>query len=304
MKRILLIALLFSIFFSNAQIADGSVAPNFNVADINGNMHNLQSYLNAGKTVILNISATWCGPCWNYKQSGALSDTYYAYGPEGSDEVVVLYVEGDASTGLNELNGISGNTVGDWVSTTPFPIIDNAQIASNYQISYFPTVYRICPNGLVYEMGQLNANSIISNLNANCSSNLQGVSNHAMVKVDDVILCDDGVSADVSFNVKNYGNNPLTAFDGDVMSGTNATNVNQATNNLQMYQSQDLTVNVMLDSNLDHSIDINNLNGNAPHVDPAFHPARARFDPARDPLGPRRTAAGPVPKRNYMVACR
>jgi hypothetical protein len=43
------------------------------------------------------------------------------------------------------------------VTNTPYPIIDNAAIASAYQISYFPTIYTICPTGIVTETSQITA---------------------------------------------------------------------------------------------------------------------------------------------------
>ena len=264
MKKILLIILLSTFSFNvNAQIADGSVAPDFTTTDVEGNTHSLSSYLNAGKTVILNISATWCGPCWNYKETGALSDIYYSYGSEGSDEVVLLYVEGDPSTGIAELNG-SGNTQGDWVSNTPFPVIDDAQIANDYQISFYPTVYRICPDGFVYEMGQLPNTGIVSNINSNCSGTLQGANNHMKFEVDEVSLCEDGVTADFNVSVKNLGNNSINSFDLDVISGSNSTSVSETTSLNSIFDEQSFTINALLDSSVSNSIDLVNVNGISP----------------------------------------
>ena len=54
----------------------------------------------------MDISATWCPPCWSYHQGGALEDLWVNHGPAGApgvsanttDDVVVLWFEGDAST--------------------------------------------------------------------------------------------------------------------------------------------------------------------------------------------------------------
>ena len=146
-----------------AQIPDGSIAPNFTATDLNGVSHNLYNLLDSGYTVFMDISATWCGPCWNYHNSGALEQLYNEYGPNGTNEVRVFFMEGDASTNLNCLYGTSGcvgGTQGNWVAGTPYPIVhtQGPSIASSYQISYYPTIFCICPyDRKVYEAGQLSA---------------------------------------------------------------------------------------------------------------------------------------------------
>ena len=59
-----------------AQLPNGSIAPDFTATDINGVQHNLYSYLDAGYSVILDFSATWCGPCWDYHQAGTSSKPF------------------------------------------------------------------------------------------------------------------------------------------------------------------------------------------------------------------------------------
>lgn len=153
------------LFFANSllvsgQLPDGSIAPDFTATDINGNTYNLYSYLNQGVTVFLEFSATWCGPCWNYHNQGALKEIYNTYGPSGTGQVMVFFIEADPATNVACLYGPAGcnsSTQGNWVAGTPFPIIDDAsgQIRNDYAINYFPTLYSVCPDGKVYEAGQI-----------------------------------------------------------------------------------------------------------------------------------------------------
>ena len=62
MKKTLLLVtslVLFGVMETKAQLADGSIAPDFTFTDMNGKVQNLYSYLNAGQSVVVDISATW-----------------------------------------------------------------------------------------------------------------------------------------------------------------------------------------------------------------------------------------------------
>ena len=158
MKQLSLVLMLGAISVGSlAQLPDGSISPDFMATDINGVDHHLYSYLDSGYQVILDFSATWCTPCWNYHESGVLESLYELYGPEGTNQLRVFYIEGDDTTTLDDLNGTGNNTQGDWVSGTPYPIIDNAgDIFDDFACEYFPTIYTICPNKLLTQSGQAN----------------------------------------------------------------------------------------------------------------------------------------------------
>ena len=61
MKRILLLLIvaLFSFNNSQAQLPNGSLAPDFTLTDLNGTSHNLYSLLDDGYTVYLKQSTVW-----------------------------------------------------------------------------------------------------------------------------------------------------------------------------------------------------------------------------------------------------
>ena len=153
----------FSLFFLGiplalGQLPNGSIAPNWTMSDLNGTSHTLYNYLNNQKVVFLDFSATWCGPCWNYHNSSAFKNLHNNYGPPGSNDVVAFMIEGDANTNTACLygpQGCVGGTQGNWVQGTPYPIIDNASQTGAYSIAYYPTIYGVCPDKKIYEVGQV-----------------------------------------------------------------------------------------------------------------------------------------------------
>jgi len=146
-----------------SQLPNGTQAPGFNLLDLNGNAHDLYGdYLNQGVHVVIDFSATWCGPCWSYHNSNTLKNFYNAYGPSGTGDAMVFFIEGDLNTNeacLYGSSGCVGGTQGNWVSGTPYPIINTTSTngpgtASQWSIAFWPTVYMVsAQNGRVYREG-------------------------------------------------------------------------------------------------------------------------------------------------------
>jgi len=180
MKKLLLLLVLSlgSLTAAHAQLPNGSMPPNITANDINGVPHNLYDLLADGKTVYLDMFATWCGPCWNYHNSHALKTIWDTYGPTGTDQAYVMAIECDASTNVQCLYGPSGcvgGTQGDWVTGTPYPFLDNAQAGNDFNVNYYPTIYMVCPGNApadykIYEAGQLGATGLWNFRSQKCAA--------------------------------------------------------------------------------------------------------------------------------------
>lgn len=225
----MLLGLLMLVFTldSNAQLADGTVVPNFTTTDVNGNPHDLYEYLDAGYTVIVDISATWCGPCWSYHEGGAFEEIWEAHGPAGepgvsentTDDVVILWFEGDPGTAESELEN---STLGNWLepngNAVNFPIMNDNNVAEFFDLSFYPTIFTICPNKRVKLTGQLNATQHYAEL-GNCEQPVEGT-NAALTSMSSNISavgCEASASGSLSVVVQNFGTSTINSFTVEVI---------------------------------------------------------------------------------------
>lgn len=157
-----ILVLLFCLFtFTNlsATLPTGSSAPGLSVTDIGGGSHDIYGdYLGNGISVAVDMSATWCGPCWSFHNSGTFDDIYSDYGPSSGDfKVMPIMVEIDPGTNQNCFYGMTGCndfTFGDWSQGGPFPKCnppsgEASGIASDWNVTNLPVIYVIAPSGYI-----------------------------------------------------------------------------------------------------------------------------------------------------------
>ena len=132
MKRIVIILFIFFYNFSNAQsgLLNGSgSAPDFTVVDLNGNSHNLYSYLDSGFVTVLELLSVTCGHCQMH--ASGTNNSFSLNGPNGNNSARFL--------GL-EVNGFNDSaTVANYVNffNVLFPMANDVSPAViNYQINY------------------------------------------------------------------------------------------------------------------------------------------------------------------------
>jgi thiol-disulfide isomerase/thioredoxin len=247
MKKLLFSLAVLTGVASYAQTPVGTVVSNFTLTDINGTSHSLFDYLDQGKMVVIDVSATWCGPCWSYHGTGALNNFYNQFGPTGTNQAMVFFVEGDPQTNAADLNGTGANTQGDWVTGENMPIIDLANQASfensGMSIDYFPEMYVICPNRVIVASGVAGAIGTVANLTSLLGQCPPPASNPADVAalnyLGSLTHCEGSYTPSVQ--IQNNGTSPLTSATVTITQGGNTVSTGTYSGNLATYGTANVT---------------------------------------------------------------
>jgi thiol-disulfide isomerase/thioredoxin len=129
---------------AQSSIAVGATCPDFTVTDVNGNSHNLYAYCDAGKYVVVDFFAYWCGPCASIAPT--VHQFYEKYGCNQYD-VIVIGIESDANSTLANLNTFKQNA---GLPASSFPNVLGSQggsgVKNQYGVSLYPTVVLIAPD--------------------------------------------------------------------------------------------------------------------------------------------------------------
>ncbi|NDI97950.1 T9SS type A sorting domain-containing protein [Flavobacterium sp. LaA7.5] len=287
MKKTLLLGLfLFGGIIANAQIADGSDAPDFSGTDVvTGETVSLQDYLDQGITVVAYMSAAWCGPCWSFHNTHYLSDIHYAYGEDGSNEVVVIYIESDPRTMEGEIFGedlppapgyqAAPSPLGDWTLDTPYHIINNDIVSSSYDIPGYPTMFAICPQGagqpgIVHEIDRGTPEQLTQYIGTSCTA-VEGIANLGKPLAENLRFCEGEGSISGSF--KSYGSNTITSATAQLKKdGTVIATKTFEGLSIAQFQTTELAFDSMeLDGQATYQIELTQLNGATPaNTSPEF----------------------------------
>ena len=232
MKKTLLIIACFISSFTLAQLPANSLGADFTITDIEGETHNLYEILDEGKTVILDLFATWCGPCWNYAATGVLEELQSEY----PDAVFCMAIEADPSTAEST---IFNSDLGNWTTVIDYMMADDpsGDIADNYALAYYPTIYKICPDRMVTEVGQLGSVSDFMNEVNSCSQATYSKDMRIVSYTGDGTHC-GGTLQNASIQVQNYSlGASVSSFNVLTMVNGNTVNTTPWSGNLDTYET-------------------------------------------------------------------
>jgi hypothetical protein len=145
-----------------------SYSPTSTIQNYLSGSWDIDSILDSGTPVILRLDATWCAPSWAYHQNNDLGDLYNSTGWGGANEVAIFAVENDPFSADSLLEG-GPNSLGNWVTGTPFPVVNHDFMSNFVNFYLYPTVFLISTDRSIEELGAPTEVQLINSIN-NCNT--------------------------------------------------------------------------------------------------------------------------------------
>jgi hypothetical protein len=140
-------------------------------------------------------------------------EIYEAHGPDGANEVRILFIESDDSTTDADLHGTGTSTLGDWTAGVDYPIADNGgNIFDLYNNAYYPTIYTVCPNRILQQTGQATAAAHIGYFQSGDCAPASTPNDVSLLEYLGPNRTCPETPTPLSVKVMNQGTEPLTAF--------------------------------------------------------------------------------------------
>lgn len=129
----------------------GEKAPEFGLRDIDGNAFSLSDH--RGEVVVLDLMATWCGPC--ITQMGELKDIYNKY---GRSQLVIMSIDVDTEETNAQLTQFKRDYGDDWIFAR-----DTDGVGNKYNVDSIPKIVIIDKEGrIAYEDEGVTSSSTLS----------------------------------------------------------------------------------------------------------------------------------------------
>lgn len=226
---------------ASAQIPDYGVWPSgVTFTDINGVTHDVDAILDAGKTVIIDAFADWCGPCWSYHQQHNLENLYQSYGPTGTDELMVFGIEADPNEPESTISDANSGQ-GDWTVGTNYPLANDDNLAGIINLGYYPTIIMVCPDRSVTEVGQQSTAALYAEVGTCGAAPTTANDPRIIGQNSDDVFCAGG-AANVSAVIQNFGANALTSATIEVFDGTTSVSTTNWTGTLDQFEVEEVSL--------------------------------------------------------------